>query len=145
MSDRSATLASMGFNADVGSETAHTEAMGTRKKSVGSRCSLTCRKRSPRKREDDLQPDMEHQGGSRDSYPLNATSLNPSLPYHEEEAATVIATMTAPLMKKLLLSADIDVYEQQEQSDCYCCADYGRRIRRIINCCCCSVFSRTIG
>ena len=30
MSGRSATLASMGFITDVGSETAHTEAMGTR-------------------------------------------------------------------------------------------------------------------
>lgn len=65
MSGRSATLASMGFNADVGSETAHTEAMGTRKKSVGSRCSLTCRQRCTEKREDVLPPDMEHQGGSR--------------------------------------------------------------------------------
>ena len=41
MSGRRTTLASMGFNADAGSETAHTEAMGTRKKSVGSRCFLT--------------------------------------------------------------------------------------------------------
>lgn len=80
MSGRRATLASMGFNADVGSETAHTEAMGTRKKSVGSRCSLTCRQRSPRKREDDLQPDMEHKGGSRDVSPLTDQATIPHCP-----------------------------------------------------------------
>ena len=80
MSGRRATLASMGFNADVGSDTAHTEAMGTRLKSVGSRCSLTCRQRSPRKREDDLLPDMEQQGGSRDVSPLNAQDAIPHCP-----------------------------------------------------------------
>ena len=80
MSGRSATLASMGFNADVGSETAHAEAMGIRLKSVGSRCSLTCRQRSPRKREDDLLPDMEQQGGSRDVSPLNAQDAIPHCP-----------------------------------------------------------------
>lgn len=79
----------MGFITDVGSETAHTEAMGTRKKSVGSRCSLACRQRCTEKREDVLLPDMAYIGGSRDSYSLNAASRNPSLPCHEEEAATV--------------------------------------------------------
>ena len=49
MSGRRATLASMGFSADVGSDTAHTEAMGTRKKSVGSRCFLTADSEAPEK------------------------------------------------------------------------------------------------
>ena len=49
-------------------------------KSVGSRCSLTCRQRSPRKREDDLLPDMEQQGGSRDVSPLNAQDAIPHCP-----------------------------------------------------------------
>lgn len=144
MSDRSATLASMGFNADVGSETAHTEAMGTRKKSVGSRCSLTCRKRSPRKREDDLQPDMEHQGGSRDISPLNAQAVIPHCPTTKKKPPQ-FRNYDGSTMKKLLLSADIYVNEKQEQSDCYRCADYGRRIGRVINCCCGRVFCRTFG
>ena len=39
-----------------------------------------CRQRSPRKREDDLLPDMEQQGGSRDVSPLNAQDAIPHCP-----------------------------------------------------------------
>ena len=90
-----------------------------------------------------MQPDMEHQGGSRDVSPLTPKTLSlTALPRRSRHS---YRNYDGSTMKKLLLSADIYVYEKQEQGDCYRCADYGRRIGRIINCCCGCVFCRTLG